>query len=411
MANIENQKTSFVSIAVFVFALVVILLSLTSLFFPSLLVSLADDTGLLGDPFEPGPMIMPILFVSIILLIIGILYYSNRLPNVIRRTIHFIFNFEISHTVAVFAVVGLMFFYIGLVMTESVGDEAEQFGDFERVEKVVDAWPYGSTGIPTLEILHVKNFLLKTSLVVFQNIKIVPFLASISLLLMTYFFTVVIAKKRFAGIVAMVIVLQSYVFLSFGTSATYSNFWTLFYLLSLYLLYKKWYISAVSFLASAFSKPLTFSYLPISLFFTWRAKMPQKRKIYITISYAVLVVSGIIGILVLEIDLGGSVTTGGLTFDIAEFLSGLSIWSYQLRLDTLFLLFILPVSVGLFLKSRQGIIESDSVLVLISVTILAMPLLAAMTTFNLHPYRMVPLEIFFAIGVGMLFSKKITLSE
>jgi len=139
--------------------------------------------------------------------------------------------------------------------------------------------------------------------------------------------------------------------------------------------------------------------------------MPQKRKIYITISYAVLVVSGIIGILVLEIDLGGSVTTGGLTFDIAEFLSGLSIWSYQLRLDTLFLLFILPVSVGLFLKSRQGIIESDSVLVLISVTILAMPLLAAMTTFNLHPYRMVPLEIFFAIGVGMLFSKKITLSE
>jgi len=136
--------------------------------------------------------------------------------------------------------------------------------------------------------------------------------------------------------------------------------------------------------------------------------MPRRKKIYITSSYAALAVIAVIGVLVLEIDVGGSITTGGLTFNYAEFLSGVSIWGYQLRLDTLFLLFILPVSVGLFLKSRQGIVEADSVLVLISVSILVMPLLAAMSNFNLHPYRMVPLEVFFAIGVGMLFSKKIT---
>jgi len=159
MNNMENQKTSIISISVFVFALGVILLNLTSLFFPSLLISIVDDTGLLGDPFEPGPMITPILFVSILLLVIGVLYYSKKLPNGIRKTINFIFSFEVSHTVAVFVVVIVMFFYIGSVMTESTLEEEIQFGDFERVNRIVEAWPFETVGSEAhLELLHVKNF-------------------------------------------------------------------------------------------------------------------------------------------------------------------------------------------------------------------------------------------------------------
>jgi len=77
------------------------------------------------------------------------------------------------------------------------------------------------------------------SINVFDNVKVIPFLASISLLVLTYFITVEITKKRFAGIVAFVIVLQSGVFLHYDTGITYPNFWILLYLFSLYLIYKK----------------------------------------------------------------------------------------------------------------------------------------------------------------------------
>jgi len=406
----ENLKTSPISYAVFGFALAVVLINLTSLFFPSLLISLLDESGLV-DPFEMGPFIIPILTVNIFLLGLGALYFAKKLPDTIRKSIDFVFNFEVSHNVAIFVVVIIIFFYIGLIITESRIEEGVQFGDFDRVLRIVEAWPDSAGASPAVEVLHVKNFLLKSSLVVFQNVKVIPTVASISIVLLTYFFTREITHKRFAGIVAMIILIQSYLFLRFDTSATYSNFWTLFYLLSLYLIYKKWYLSPISYLASIFSKPLTVAFLPITLFFVYRAEIPKRKKIKIVISYGILVSVGILGILLLDIDLGGGTTSGKLSFSYADFVSGFTIWAFQMRLEILFLLFILPVTVGLFLKSRQGITQADSILILLSGAFLAMPLLAALTSFNLHPYRLIPFSVFFAIAVGTLFSKKITQQE
>ena len=407
----ENLKTSPISYAVFGFTLAIVLINLTSLFFPSLLLSLLDESDFIVDPFEMGPFIIPILTVNIFLLGLGALYFAKKLPDTIRKSIDFVFNFEVSHNVAIFVVVIIIFFYIGLIITESRLEEGVQFGDYDRVLRIVEAWPDSSGASAAIEVLHVKNFLLKSSLVVFQNIKVIPTIASISLVLLTYFFTREITHKRFAGIVAMIILIQSHLFLRFDTSATYSNFWTLFYLLSLYLIYKKWYLSPISYLASIFSKPLTVAFLPITLFFVYRAEIPKRKKIKIVISYAILVGVGILGILLLDIDLGGGTTTGKLSFSYADFVSAFTIWAYQLRLENLFWLFILPVTVGLFLKSRQGITQADSILILLSGAFLAMPLLAGLTDFNLHPYRLVPFLVFFAIAVGTLFSKKITQQE
>ena len=78
-------------------------------------------------------------------------------------------------------------------------------------------------------------------------------------------------------------------------------------------------------------------------------------------------------------------------------------------MNILFLIFVLPVIVGLFIRSRQGFLQADSILILLTGAILVMPLLAGFTAFNLHPYRFVPIAVFFAIAVGTLFSKKITL--
>ena len=67
----------------------------------------------------------------------------------------------------------------------------------------------------------------------------------------------------------------------------------------------------------------------------------------------------------------------------------------------------MPLTVGLFLTSRRGIKQADSILFLIAGIVFVMPLLAALTYFNIHPYRYVPLVVFFAIGVGTLLSQKI----
>jgi len=93
-------------------------------------------------------------------------------------------------------------------------------------------------------------------------------------------------------------------------------------------------------------------------------------------------------------------------FDSDEFWLGFTSFSYQLRFDGLVLLFILPLIVGLFIASRYGILHADSIMLLISGILLTAPLLTGFTELTNQPYRFVPLVVFFAIGVGVLLSKR-----
>ena len=401
----QKLDSGIVTYVVFIFALVIILINLVSLVFPSLIITFLDEFGFGGNPFELGTWAIPVIVTNIAVLIFGIFYFSKKLPSFIQKSINFIKNFEVSRNVATIVVIGIIFGYIGWAMLEPEIDESMVFGDFERVKLVVEKWPFVNDVQTGLFNLHVKNFLLKSSQFLFNNFRVIPFIESISLLILTYFFTAEFTKKRFAGIVAMIILLQSYTFHAFDTIASYENSWILFYLLSLFLIIKKWYLSPISYIASIFSKPLTIPYLPMTLFFTYRSEIPKRKKIYILISYIIIVILGIIGLLILGIDFGGNIAERRLTFDYVDFLSAFTAWSFQLRFDGIFLLFILPLTVALFLTSRSGFPQADSVLFLIVGIIVVMPLLVGLTTFNIHPYRYVSLIVFFAIGVGTLLSK------
>jgi len=305
--------------------------------------------------------------------------------------------------------VGIVFGYIGSAIQELSVDEGKTFGDFEHVKEAVENWPFGTVvgaerPDESLFHLHVKNFLLKSSQFLFQNYRVMPLIVSISLLLLTYFFTAELTKKRFAGIIATIILLQSNTFQAFDTIATYENSWVLFYLFSLYLIEKKWFLSPFAYIASLFSKPLTAAYLPMTLFYTFCSQIPRREKIYILLIYSAISLGGLLGLYVLGIDVQG-VSQDKLDFDYFDFWSSFTTWSYQLRFDTIFLLFILPLTVALFFTAKKGIRHADSVLALIAGVIISMTLLAAFTGFNLHPYRYVPLIVFFAIGVGILLSK------
>lgn len=404
MKLLKKEKTSIVSFAIFLIALVIISINLISLFFPSLIIILASGSEIQDNPFEVGPWLVPFIVTNFILLLIGILYYTKKLPQIIRNSIQFILNFEISANVTAIVFAIILLGYIALTMNELRLDEELIYGDYDRVKVVIDEWPFGE-GERSLMDRHVTNFLLKSSLVLFQNMNVIPFIASIALLALTYFFTVKITKKKFAGIVAMLILFQSFTFYSFDTLVSYPNFWALFYLLSLYLMYIKWPLSPVAYVASLLSKALTAPFLPMLLFFIYRSEIPTRKKINIAISYAAVVVASVSVVLVADVQLGGDIQKEGLVFDWEEFWIGFTAWSSQLRFDGLFLLFVLPLIVGLFILARRGQKIADAIIVQIIGIIFVMPLLSAMTSYDLHPYRYVPLVGFFAIGVGTLLSK------
>jgi len=400
----QIQKSSIVSYAVFVFALGIVLINLVSLIFPSLIITLIDET-VDSNPYELGTWAIPVIVANIAILIFGILYYTKRLPNVVKNGINFILNFEVSRNVATIVVVGIVFGYVGLGFEDLAVDESKSLADFNRVKDEVENWPFGK-GSSELFNLHVKNFLLKSSQFLFQNWRIVPFIVSISLVLLTYFFTVELTKKRFAGLVAMTVFLSSYTFQIFDTTASYENSWALLYLLSLYLIFKKWFLSPISYVASIFSKPLTIAYFPLTIFFLFLVDIPRRKKLFVLLSYGIIAIVAFVGIVGLEAELGIGVPTRNFTFDYDDFWSSFTIWSFQLRYDFLFLLFILPLIVALFLISRKGISHANAALMLIAGATIAMPLVAALSGYNLHPYRYIALIDFFAIGVGTLLIRR-----
>ena len=302
--------------------------------------------------------------------------------------------------------VTILSIYIAFTFEELFLNEQDQWADYVRIKIVLEGWPFSDSGSQTTKIQYVKNFLLKTSEVLFQNTKIVPFIGTNALLLVTYFFTVQLTKKRFSGVVAVVLTLSSFSFLRYDTLASYSNFWTLFFILSLYLMNKKWILSPISFFCSILSKTLTVTFLPLSFFFLYNSEMKQKKKMRLAALYIII---AIILISALLTGFEGGISLQEIqSFDFVEFFIGFSAWSYQLRFDYLLLMFYLPLTVGLILVSKSGIRNADSVLVLMAGTLFAAPLLSGFTPYNVFPYRYIPFIIFFAIGVGVLLSRRIT---
>ena len=405
VVKLKNEKVGKISYAVFIVTLTVVVINLVSVFFPALTETLSSGSPGGVDPFELGAWAIPILAINLVFLGFGILYYAERLPSSIRNSIKFIRNFEVSRKVAIIVIVVLLGLYIGFTIEELSVYEGDIWEDYERIEKIIEYYPYTAPGLEALSSRQVDNFLLYSSHTVFQNIHVVPFITSISLLLLTYFFTVKISKKRFPGIVAMVVLMQSHTFLQYDTLAVYTNLWTLFYLLSLYLIYKRWYLSPISFLLSIFSKPLTLLFLPMTFFFTYKIPIPRKKKIYIMIAYVIVSVL-IVGQILLEF-VSGESTNIRSTFDYARFWTGFSTMAFQMRFDGLIFVSLLPVTIALFLVSRKGIPEADSMLVCILFTLLLSPILQGFSLFYMHPYRYIPFVVFFAVAIGTLLSKKI----
>ncbi len=399
----EKNSTKIFTYSVFLATIVIVLFSSVSIVFPALIISIASLHENDYDSFESGLLAVPLLVVNGILLGVGFAYYKKKLPTSVRKPFEFILNFEISKKITLIIGIILLSVYISFTAEELLIDEQQQYPDYQILDDALNLWPYGSSNdlwISEQLDRYVRLFLLDVSLNVFQNIKLLPFFASILLVIVTYFITYQISHKRFAGIISMVIVLQSYTFLKYDTIAVYENFWVLFYIISLYAVYKRWYLSSVFYLLSVFTKAFVTPFLLMNVFFTYRAKIQRKTKISIIISYVIVT-----SIVVLIFSFGNAVYGDLIRVDVSEFWIGFTAWSYQMHLDSLLILTMIPLTIGLFLKSKNGFREADSILVLIFGSLLVGPVLALLTEFYfILPYRFVPLIVFFAMGVGIFLS-------
>ena len=406
MSDLENsQKVSYV---VFFCALVAVLLILTTVIFPALFSSSFGKYSENLNAFELGHQSIFLIVSNVVIFGFGIACYKKKIPSLISDGIDKIRTFEISKKVALISLAVILAVYVGLSTPELFLNEGDLWNDYTAVLLPgLEIWPSGESDdvyIKEQNTRYVRMFLLDISLDIFQNIKLLPFIASILVVVFTYLITVQFCQKRFAGIISVIILLQSYTFLKYDTVAVYENFWVLFFLISLYVIQKKWFLSPVFFVLAFFTKAYVAPFFIMTLFTTYRSQISRRTKIAMLISYVAVIV-----LVITVVSAGDSVYSDIIEIDNSKFILGFQAISSQLRFDFFFIMALLPVTVGLMFLSKNKLKHADSILILIFGTIIASPLLVAFTFhYEILPYRFIPLLVFFSIGAGMFFSKKIS---
>ena len=387
------KKNSIVTSILFVATITVSLISFISVIFPYLLIqSVSSFPNPSINQFEFGIWGIPVLISNSIFLTLIIFNKNEKIHRKFSSLFEPLFRFEISSKTALIIILILLGIYVIYSGDEFYREEFE-LGDYKKVKPDVENFD------PVEKIAQITRFfLLWLSLTVFDSIRIIPFLGSISLLILTYFFTKEITGKRFAGIISFVVLLQSNLFLIFDSTATYENFWILFYLLSLYLILKFPYLSPVSFVLAILDKALIFLLFPVNFFIIIRSKISKKQKISLLISYGIIALVGSLWF--------SQSLEGRLDFSLEDFWIGFVPFSLALRFDSVVLLFFLPTVVGLYLMAKRGYIKLEIVLFLIFMSLMMAPLISALPGYTNEVYRAIPIVVFFAIAVGTLFAKK-----
>jgi len=396
----RNNITTYV---VFAFAIIIVSISLASVIFPAMISSHYGSISTDIEPFTIGNNAALLIVSNIILFSLGYVYHKKK-SGMFSTLIDRVRNFEISKKVSIIVGLIILIVYISLAVPELSIDESEQFGDYEIIIIGLERFPDTNSGnriIDEQNSRFVKMILLGFSQEYLHNIKIIPFVTSIVLVLVTGLVTASISGKRIAGIIAIIVLLQGYTFLEYDTIAVYENLWVLFFLLSVYAIHKRWYLSGFWYILSIFSKPIVIPFLALNVFYALRSDHTRSFKTKILLSYlaSILLVIGFFYA-------GNTIYDDIVQFDFNRFANSLSDFSSQMRFDYFLLATILPMTFGLFFIARNGLKQADSLLFFIAVLLLVGPLLSFVSEhYMIMPYRFVPLLVFFSITVGLVIFK------
>jgi len=379
-----------ISHLVFLFSITITTLTIIPALFPSLYSSLHRESIITSvdqfdfniNPLEPGLFFIPIIGTGVLVLVISI---------IIKFKVIKVRSIDLSKKYSYISIIIILSIFT-ILSYEDV-TEPEVHEDWVFLKEGLMKWP------PEKIVYehHVKMFLLSSSFIIFGNYKVIPFLGSMALIVMTYLLTNKITDSRLAGVIAAVIILQSNLFLSFSTTAVYSNFWILFYMISLFMIvHKTWFLYPVTYVMAILSKVLSVVFFPISIFFILNAEISIKKKMILLLSLGVLITGGMIL-------MGGNDVKSAIDWN--GFWNGFVSFSYQMRYDGLVVVFLIPIVTGLYLISKKNQ-YANSVSIMISSVLLVGPLLLAFTNVTTQPYRFIPLIVFCAIGIGMILANQ-----
>lgn len=373
-----------------------VIFSFLSLIFPALLIEITNNINSRDvNLFEFGKLAMPIIASNLTFIGFYFLYKKNKLSQKITKSFNFIFNKDVSKKTTLIIILILFSIYIIFTIDE-LNKEEYELGDYRGVVQVTRNYEFPET----ISIApHLRYFLLHVSYIIFDNVRVLPYIASISLLLITFFLTLEITKKRFSAIIAFSVLLQSNLFLIFDTTATYENFWTAFYFFSLYLIFKRSNFSGISFVLSMISKSLTVVYLPINIFAILNNNTSKRDKLILLISYGI-----IISIIITAFLTSNLVHTSNVDFNINNLISSFNEMGNSLRFDSLIILLMIPVLI--ILANKKGEIRNKITIIFfgISIVILSQPIMFSLIDMTIQPYRFIPLIVFYSIGIGIIFT-------
>ena len=379
-------------------------ISLLSVVFPALILTeFGNITTNLYDKFETGNNALVLILGNVIIFSLGYVYKKNKIAN-FSSFVNKIRNFDISKKQSLIIGTIILVVYAAITSPELTLDEALQWGDYDILTSALETFPETTSGDQIQDEQNsrfVRMILLGFSQDYLDNIKILPFISSIILIALVGLTAFEISQKKIAGLIAMLVIIQSYTFLEYDTIAVYENFWVSFFLFSIYTIHKKWHLSGIFYLLSVFSKAFSTPFLILNVFYVIRSELNSKTKLRIIISYGIIIL-----IMLGLFAMGNTIYDDVVHIDFNRFMNSLSDFSSQMRYDHFMLVMILPITIGLFFTARAGLIQAESLLFFISVLLLAGPLVALLTDFYvILPYRFIPLIAFFAISIGVVIFK------
>ena len=386
---------------VFFFALVMVGISLLSVVFPALILTeFGNIVTDLYDKFEFGNNALLLILSNVIILSLGFLYKKNKFVN-FSSVINKIRDFDISKKQSLIVGVLILVLYTVISSPELSIDEVTQWDDFYILTSALETFPETNSGEQIQDEQNsrfVRMILLGFSQNYLDNIKIIPFISSIVLVALVGLISFEISQRKIAGIIAMLVLVQSYTFLEYDTIAVYESLWVTFFLFSIYTIHKKWHLSGIFYLLSVFSKAFSTPFLILNVFYVIRSELDSKIKLRIMISYAIAIL-----IMLGLFTLGNTIYDDIVDIDFNRFMNSLSDFSSQMRFDIFMLMMILPVTIALFYVARNGIVHAESLLFFVLILLLSGPLVALFTDFYvILPYRFIPLIAFFSISIGVV---------
>ncbi|MHA7733547.1 hypothetical protein [Nitrosopumilus sp. S6] len=349
------------------------------------------------DRSKSSVWLLPVIISNGVFFALLILYKSNLLPKKIINLKDRFLEKDISKSISFLVILGILVIYIAFSIDEFYTEELV-FGDYTLALEGAENW-YRMLETPQVEPV-LRYFFLFLSLEYLGNIRFLPFVASIGVLLLTYFISKEISGKRISGLIAFCTVLQSNLFLMYDTTATYENFWTFFYFLSLYLIIKNSITSTFSFLITLFLKPITILFIPLNVLWVGLDQQVKNRK------KLFLGFSSIIVLVLVAFFTQSLVHTQDTSFNIENMFGSFNEIANSLRFDSLLIIILIPVIVLLYLQSKN--LHSRKMFILFGIFIMmaSQVFLFGVIDMSIQPYRFVPLVVMISIGFGIIFSKE-----